>query len=91
MAQLNRYDEVGIAFFEAMVRTLRQIEEAQPEPGFSSLFMDLLKQNMKLGSAAVAGEGLDIDQPLMDIHSGILQMFTATSLGEALENDDADE
>ena len=86
MEELNV--EVAIRFYAAFVRTLSQIDAAQPEPGFSSLFMDMLKRNLELGSTAATLEGLDIGQALMDIHRDLLRMFTAMDLGDVLGSDE---
>lgn len=85
MEPLDSAEKVVQSLNAALVLTLRKIEAAQPEAGFSSLFMDLLKKNLEGVIAGDAIRGLDTRQPLMGIHRDILRMFMAKDLGDVLD------
>ena len=87
MAQQQFNEEVVLSFYMALIMTLREIEAAQPEPGFSALFMDLLKKNLEGAITGDAVRGLDTRQSLMRIHSDIIQLFTAKDYGDVLGSD----
>ena len=88
MAQQDFNEEVALSFFAALVRTINEIEAAQPEPGFGSVFMDLLKRNLEEAIVGSAANGLDTRQSLLAIHKHILLMFTANDLTDLLDATD---
>ena len=87
MAQEQFSEEVYLSFLAALVRTVNEIEGAQTEPGFGSVFMDLLKKNLDGAAAGGKEEGYDLRHPLMTIHSNLHKMFVAASLGDVLSGD----
>ena len=84
MAEQHLDEEVVLSFYAALVNTIRRVEEAQPEPGFSALFMDLLDKQMERAIAGAKAEGLDIREPLKGIHRHLVRMFMAKDLGDTL-------
>ena len=88
MAQQHPPDEVYTSFLAALVRTVNDVERAQPEPGFGSLFMDLLKTNLEYTALAAAKQdGYDIHELLMSIHANLHRMFYVQSIGDVLSEE----
>ena len=85
MTQQEIHAEAPLSFLAALVYTLREIEETQPEPGFRDVFMGLLDKNLEGAIAGDAEKGLDTRDQVQAIRSMLGKLFISADISDAVD------
>lgn len=86
MAQQQFNAEAPLSFLAALVRTIVQIEDAQPEPGFRDVFMSLLDKNLEGAIAGDAANGMDTRESVQIIRKALGGLLVSKDLADALSD-----
>lgn len=68
--------EAPLSFLSALALTIRDIEKAQPEPGFTEVFMDLLDKKLEATITGDANSDLDTRESVQVIRRTLGQLLT---------------
>ena len=86
MAQQQFNAEGPLSFLAALAKTIQDIEEAQPEPGFREVFMGLLDRNLEGAIAGDTAEGRgDTRESVETIRKTLGSLLVAGDIGDAVD------
>ena len=86
LTNTNYNPEAPLSFLTALARTIQEIEEAQPEPGFREVFMELLDRNLEGAIMGDSVNGMDTRKDVEVIRETLGALLISGDITDAVDS-----